>query len=287
MGENKQVRGKQKRHLTIDEIGPWTEVKLEIIKEYAKPYTTILTKKSFFCVYIDAFAGAGVNISKATGDFIPGSPLNALLVKPPFRHHYWIDLDSQKADNLKKIVGDRPDVTIEEGDCNVFLKERVFPNVRYEDYRRALCFLDPYGLHLHWDVIEAAGEMKSIEIFLNFPVMDMNRNALWRNPERVDQIQLDRMNAFWGDDSWRNAIYRTNSNLFGWLEKVEDANAAIAKAFRKRLKTVAGFKHVPEPLPMRNKSGSTLYYLFFASHKPVAQKIVKDIFGKYCTEGTS
>lgn len=287
MRENKQVRGKQKRHLTIDQIGPWTEVKLEIIKEYAKPYTTILTKKSFFCVYIDAFAGAGVNISKATGDFIPGSPLNALLVKPPFCHHYWIDLDSQKANNLKNIVGDRPDVTIEEGDCNVFLKERVFPNVRYEDYRRALCFLDPYGLHLHWDVIKAAGAMKSIEIFLNFPVMDMNRNTLWRNPEGVDQAQLDRMNAFWGDDSWRDAIYRTNGNLFGWLEKVEDANAAIAEAFRRRLKTVAGFKHVPEPLPMRNKSGAILYYLFFASHKPVAQKIVNDIFSKYRNEGTS
>jgi glucose-6-phosphate 1-dehydrogenase len=36
---------------------------------------------------------------------------------------------------------------------------KVFPRVRYEDYRRALCFLDPYGLH-KWAVIEA-GEMHS------------------------------------------------------------------------------------------------------------------------------
>ena len=43
--------------------------------------------------------------------------------------------------------------------------------------------LDPYGLHLDWEVIETAGKMRSIEIFLNFPIMDMNRNALWRNPD--------------------------------------------------------------------------------------------------------
>ena len=31
--------------------------------------------------------------------------------------------------------------------------------------------------------------MRSVEIFLNFPIMDMNRNALWRNPERVQADQ--------------------------------------------------------------------------------------------------
>jgi len=287
MGENRQVRSKQKKHLRIDEIGPWSEIKLEIIQKYAKAYSIILSRRRLYHVYIDAFAGTGVNISRTTRQFVPGSPLNALNVEPHFQHHYFIDLDGQKANALRKIVGNRADVTIDEGDCNVFLQKKVFPNVRYEDYRRALCLLDPYGLHLHWDVIRAAGAMQSIEIFLNFPLMDMNRNALWRNPDGVDEVQLHRMNVFYGDDSWRDTIYRTNSNLFGWPEKVEDANAAIAKAFRKRLKTVAGFKYVPEPLPMRNKSGAILYYLFFASHKPVAQKIVKDIFGKYRNRGTS
>jgi len=271
----------------FDVIGPWSEIKLEIIKKYAKAYSTILIRQGLYHTYIDAFAGAGVNISRATRKFVLGSPLNALNVEPHFRHHYFIDLDSLKANTLRKIVGNRADVTIEEGDCNVFLQKKVFPNVRYEDYRRALCLLDPYGLHLNWDVIRAAGAMQSIEIFLNFPMMDMNRNALWRNPEGVDQAQLERLNAFWGDGSWRDDIYRTNGNLFGWSEKVEGANVAISKAFRRRLKTVAGFKYVPEPLPMRNKSGGILYYLFFASHKPVAQRIVKDIFGKYRNEGTS
>ena len=54
-----------------------------------------------------------------------------------------------------------------------------------------------------------------------------------------------------------------------------------AQAFRDRLRTVAGFARVPDRLPMRNTRGATLYYLFFASPKDVAEKVVKDIFTKY------
>jgi hypothetical protein len=57
------------------------------------------------------------------------------------------------------------------------------------------------------------------------------------------------------------------------------------QAFRKRLKEVAGFKYVPDPIPMKNKSGATIYYLFFASQKPVAAGIVTSIFNKYRNRG--
>jgi hypothetical protein len=38
---------------------------------------------------------------------------------------------------------------------------------------------------------------------------------------------------------------------------------------------------VPEPLAMRNTNNAVVYYLFFASQKDVAQKIVQDIFARY------
>ena len=42
--------------------------------------------------------------------------------------------------------------------------------------------LDPYGLNLDWDMIELGREIRElIDMFLNFPVMDMNRNAIWRD----------------------------------------------------------------------------------------------------------
>jgi len=270
----------------LDEINYWSEIKLDIIKEYASAYSRILTAQkspSLDHIYIDAFAGAGMHISRLTGEFIPGSPLNALLVDPPFREYHFIDLDSEKADSLRELTSDRHDVSVYEGDCNVLLLQDVFPRARYESYRRALCLLDPYGLHLTWEVILTAGQMKSIDIFLNFPIADMNRNVLRRNPENVDPTQVVRMNVFWGDDSWRSAAYDTTQNMFGWEFKTD--NISIVEAFQQRLRTVAGFKYVPEPVPMRNSKNAVVYYLFFASHKPVAQNIVKDIFDKYRDKG--
>ena len=42
-----------------DRIGPWSEVKLDILREYAAPYSKILAAKGFHHLYIDGFAGPG------------------------------------------------------------------------------------------------------------------------------------------------------------------------------------------------------------------------------------
>lgn len=268
--------------LKFDKIGYWSKIKLDIVKNYASVYSRILAAQAnpaLYHIYIDAFAGAGVHISKATGEYISGSPINALLVQPAFCEYHFIDIDRQKVALLGKFRKEREDVHIYEGDCNRILLEKVFPNVRWEQYRRGLCLLDPYGLHLDWSVIQTAAKMRTIDMFLNFPVADINRNVLWRHPEGVDRADLKRMNEFWGDESWREIAYTTKRDLFGHLEKEE--NEVVAEGFRQRLLKVAGFKRVPEPLPMRNTKGATVYYLFFASHKPTAENIIIDIFNNY------
>ena len=269
------------RKLKFDKVGYWSEIKLDIVKEYAKAYSTILTaQKRFSHIYIDAFAGAGVHISKKTGGFIPGSPLNALLIQPPFQEFHFIDLDGQKVNHLERLVEGRTGVHICLGDCNRILLNQIFPNVKYEAFRRGLCLLDPYGLDLDWEVIRTGGQMKSIDLFLNFPIMDMNRNVLWKNPQGIDTADVARMDAFWGDESWRSIAYKSEHDLFGLHEERADIDM-IAEAFRERLRSVAGFGNVPAPLPMRNTKGAVVYYLFFASQKPVANEIVTQIFDKY------
>lgn len=272
----------------FDQIGYWSEVKLEIVKEYASAYSRILAAQNrppLKHLYIDAFAGAGVHQIKATQSFVPGSPWNALLIEPPFREYHLVDIASAKVENLRSIAGDRKDVWIYRGDCNAVLLEKVFPRVRYQDYKRALCLLDPYGLHLNWEVIFTAGQMKTVDIFLNFPVADMNRNVLWRDPEAATEIQKARMNIYWGDNTWQSTAYRTDTTLFGAPEK--QPNEVVAAAFRDRLRKVAGFARVPDPLPMRNSKGAVVYYLFFASQKDTAESIVRDIFRKYETRGAT
>ncbi len=271
----------------IDEIGPWSEVKLDIVKRYAAEYSKILSNQKdpeLFHVYIDAFAGAGYHLSETTGDMVLGSPLNALLVRPPFRQYHLIDMDGDRAVSLRGLVGSRTDVSIYPEDCNDVLPKKIFPAVRFQDYRRGLCILDPYGLHLNWEVIQTAGSMKSLDVFINFPMYDININVLHRDPRTVLPLHIERMNAYWGDESWRNVAYEESSpDLFGNTELEKVSNERFAAAFRERLRKVAGFKKVPEPLAMRNRKGSTVYYLFFASQKGTAEDIVKYIFKKFGT----
>ena len=66
----------------------------------------------------------------------------------------------------------------------------VFPRAVYADYKRALCVLDPYNIDLSWDVVYRAGQMKSVEIFLNFMVMDMNMNVLLNDRAKADPKQV-------------------------------------------------------------------------------------------------
>lgn len=274
-----------RKSIKYDVVGYWSEIKLDIVRKYAKAYSTIMTagkKPSLHHIYIDAFAGPGVHISQRTGEYLPGSPLNALNVEPPFHEYHFIDLDQVKAEFLEAIAGNRDNVCVYRGDCNRILLESIFKRARYEDYKRALCLLDPYGLHLDWEAIQSAGAMKSVEIFLNFPVADMNRNVLWRDPQGVQPNQIERMNAYWGDDTWREVAYRPQAQIDLFEDQHEKApNEEIAEAFRQRLIDVAGFDHVPKPLAMRNSNNAVVYYLFFASPKLVAGGIVNDIFKKY------
>jgi three-Cys-motif partner protein len=255
-------------------------VKLDILKRYAVAYSKILSNQrnpSFFHVYIDAFAGAGFHLSETTGEMVLGSPLNALLVDPPFREFHLIDLDGDKINGLNQLIGTRKDVFLHKGNCNQVLLRDVFPRVLREDFRRGLCLLDPYALTLDWKVIQRAGDMQSLDIFINFPMYDININVSHHDPETVLPQHIERMNAFWGDESWRDVVYEKSPGLFGPMEE-KVTNLSLAEAFRDRLKKVAGFKKVPQPLAMRNSKNSVVYYLFFASHKGTAENIVTHIF---------
>jgi len=267
----------------FDEIGYWSQLKLEIVEKYGAAYTKAFAgSPNLKKYYIDAFSGAGVHVAKGTKTRVEGGPARALKITPPFDGYYFIDLDADKTGYLRSMCGDRRDVNIHTGDANSYLIRRILPTIQYKKFTRALCLLDPYGLDLDWNVIQQAGQSKAVDMFLNFPVMDMNRNAIWRNPDQVPKSGIDRMNRFWGDESWRQAAYGESpqGNLFG-TEMVKQRNEQIVTAFCERLKKVAGFNFVPEPLPMRNTKNAIVYYLFLASPKAVAQKIILDIFKKY------
>jgi hypothetical protein len=106
--------------------------------------------------------------------------------------------------------------------------------------------------------MQIAGQLGTIDMFLNFPIMDMNRNALFWKPELANPDDVARMTLFWGDESWREAAYLASKqgDMFGQAEQEKHPNKAVAAAFPDRLEKVAGLDYVAEPLPMTNRKNA-------------------------------
>lgn len=270
-----------------DEIGIWSEVKLAIIREYASAYARIMEAQrrdhvsGLSWIYIDAYAGPGYHLSKTSGEVVEGSPLIALNTAPKFSEYHFIDSEPARSQHLRDLAGPRSDVFTYSADCNDVLLGKIFPRAAYKDYRRALCLLDPYNIDLKWEVIEAAGASKSIDVFMNFMMMDINRNAMRRNPSKSVTSKVEQMTRLWGDESWLDAGYDQVPTLFETHVPQKVSNERFAEAFRQRLVTKAGFKCVPKPMPMKTRTNSVIYYLYFASQKDAGMDIVEYIFNKY------
>jgi three-Cys-motif partner protein len=269
-----------------DIIGPWSEDKLQLLRKYLHAYTVIMQGQSW-CRngyhYIDAFAGTGKPRARDEERYIDGSPRIALTIQHPFHSYTYIEKTLWRVQRLRELEGEFPDrdIRIREGDCNRIITTEITPHIRYERFNRGLIFLDPFGMDTEWSTIEQIAETRALEIFMNFPVMALNRTVLPNDPNALTEAQIEQMNRFWGTTEWRGEIYEEVPTLFGPVEmKIRRTTGQrLGQLFKKRLEEV--FSHVTDPLVMTNSRNAPLYCLIFAGHKPTGAKIVRDIFQRY------
>lgn len=269
-----------------DTIGPWSEDKLELLREYLNAYTRIMQNQSW-CRngyhYIDAFAGTGRPRARDEDRYIEGSPRVALTIQYPFRSYTFVEKEPWRVQRLQKLQNEFPDqdIRICPEDCNHVITTEITPRVRYEYFNRGLIFLDPFSMNTEWTTIEQIAETKALEIFMNFPVMALNRTTLPNDPYALTEPHIQRMNRFWGTTEWRSDIYEQVQTLFGPVEmKIHSTTGQrLGNLFKKRLEQA--FPFVTEPLVMTNSRNAPLYCLIFAGHNSTGAKIVQGIFRRY------
>ena len=227
--------------------GTWPRLKQEAVEKYTQTYGVILSpskRARLHHVFVDAFAGPAA-----------GDPLAALHVRPPFQEYHLIDLGRDRAAQLREVTAAYPNVQVHEAGCSDVLLGRVWPHIQADPNRRGLVMIAPSGLDLRWQVLRAAGRLRTVDIFLHLPMAQADGHPLWADggDPRLDDC--------WGDGSWRAAA--------------AGGCAALAEAFRRRLEREAGFSAVPEPLAVPG------HYLYFASNKSVALGMVRDLFNRY------
>jgi three-Cys-motif partner protein len=170
---------------------------------------------------MDAFAGTGRPLARDAERYINGSPRVALTIQHPFHSYTFIEKTPWRVQRLRGLVDEFPDrdIRIREGDCNHIITTEITPRIRYERFSRGLIFLDPFGMDAEWSTIEQIAETRALEIFMNFPVMALNRTALPNDPNALTEAQIEQMNRFWGSTEWRGDIYEEIPTLFGPIEK--------------------------------------------------------------------
>lgn len=170
--------------------GDWTEAKLRVLGDYLAAYTTALKNQPFKKGFIDAFAGTGyrtARLGEAEDDTGPllfpdladeepqqlldGSARIALRTEPPFDSFVFIEKRGERCRKLEELKSDfterAQDISILQQEANRAVRDLCGKNWTKH---RAVLFLDPYGMQVEWQTLEAVARTKAIDLWLLFPL---------------------------------------------------------------------------------------------------------------------
>ena len=214
-----------------------------------------------------------------------GSPRVAVELPTPFTKYHFIESSNWRIKKLEKLRREFPNHQIEiyPGDCNEVLRTKIVPTLPRTSYKRAIGFLDPFGMELEWSTLEDVARAGTIEVFLNFSVMAINRNVRLLRKEDISPAVRKRMDRFWSTD-WEAELYGQEQTLFGpETVRIKQSGKDLGHRFQKRLKEI--FPHCTVPVLMTNSKNAPLYCLIFAGHNQTGVKIANDIFGSFAKMG--
>lgn len=287
--------------------GDWTSTKLDVLAKYLKAYTTALKDKPsadrpFKKAYIDAFAGTGYRTMRdeaheasanlvfpdlaeeAPQKLLDGSARLALQTEPQFDSYIFIDRDKGRVLQLEALKTEFPDIgsriTVKKGDANQQIRDLCSKNW---SSRRAVLFLDPYGMQVEWETIAAIAKTKAIDLWLLFP-LGIGVNRLVTRSGDIPEGWQRRLDTLLGSKDWREEFYTKERvrTLFGGEEErvIKASKETIGRYFNDRLKSVfAGVADNPGVL--RNSANCPLYLFCFAAGNekgaPIALKIANSL----------
>lgn len=285
--------------------GDWTTDKLERVRKYLCAYMTIFKgnpqARFFTTIYVDAFAGTGhrTDSAKRAGgtaalddatdpeaeSFKKGSARIALEVDPSFDRFVFIERDADRVRELEALRDHFPNkaegIRVEQGDANALLKQWC----QETDWsrHRAVVFLDPYGMQVDWQTLEALAGTQAIDLWLLFPLGVAVNRLLTRAGPPPDEWGKALTRIF-GTTDWVKLFYPKKQEVMLWgpeeTQRREATLEAIGCFFLARLETIFA-RVAANPLPLLNSTNTPIYLLCFAAGNPkgapTAVNIAQDI----------
>ena len=129
-----------------------------------------------------------------------------------------------------------------------------------------MVFLDPFGMQVPWQTIEALAKTNAIEVIINFPLGMAVQRLLMKSGDIPQGWQMS-LDSFFGSNRWRALVYESRPGLFGpSVSKVSESGMKLLEWYRGRLRNAFG--HVSTARLIKNTRGNPLYYLIWTGpHK--------------------
>lgn len=273
-----------------------TDLKLSMVEAYLAAFTRALRSKFAELWYIDAFAGTGVRTIKqearpsdlaggsteARVEQRRGSAQIALDVTPKFDHLVFIDMKRKHFRALQDLAAapgfsDRS-IQVERGDANTKILAAI-QGKRWA-HRRAVMFLDPYGMHVNWSTLVAVSATQAIDVWYLVSLEGLYRQAPLDRAKLTDHKRAA-ITRLLGTSDWEDVWYAPKTAPGGLLALMEDNSVVshptgypkrtadlkdIEQFVHDRLRTI--FPKVLPPLRLKNKAGVPAFLLFFAVSNP-------------------
>ncbi len=258
---------------------PATELKLSVVEAYLRAFTTALRRSFAQLWYIDAFAGTGERTERVParrggllGDetresviIRKGSAKIAIDVKPAFDRLIFVEKRPKAVQALREIRDQHADrhIDVIEGDANVEIR-KIASHTNWRRIR-AVMFLDPYGMSVDWQTLQAIAKTKAIDVWYLFSLSGFYRQAA-RSAAAIDDDKRAAITRVLGTDAWERELYAPS--LFADqapLRRTADVGA-LQDYVRARLKTI--FPAVLPPLPLPIDKKPQMLSLFFAISNP-------------------
>ena len=222
----------------------------------------------------------------ATTAFLDGSAKKALELDPPFDRYIFVEKVKRKVEKLQSLVraSGVQNAEVRSGDANTELRQIA---ASWHPKDLGVVFLDPFGMTLDWETIEALARTKALDVWLLFPLGQAVSRMLVKADRPMPDGWEHRLTVFFGTEGWKDAFYprEVEVGLFGEEESVRrSANYdRIEGFFRKRLREVFPWVH-PRSLEMKNDRGVPLFLLFFMMATPnikawkIGEKVADHLF---------
>jgi len=276
--------------------GDWTEEKLNMLRKYLAAYTKALKNQPFHLMYIDAFAGTGYRELKIENssmllfpelaeeeaqNFLKGSAGISLEISPPFDEYIFIEKSPQRYAELLKLKDLYPNladrINYENKGCNTFIQQLC----RELDWNsnRAVLFLDPFGMQVKWETMQAIASTKAIDVWVLFP-LGVGVNRLLKKDGNIPPGWRARLDMVFGTSDWYDRFYQelSRQGLFEERREVKKIGdfQSISDYYIERLQTI--FASVAgKPKTFCNSKGNPLFQLHFAVGNPAAIKVAMRI----------